>query len=745
MERGPQFSMPKWGGTPWSNDSSPNEDHSFGLDIIEAMHVVHGQAQAPIIANRFAEAISRMSLEGVLYLGYPILPSSDEPITVDGLLISRVHGVTVFVFDTSTSATPPAWEEIKDRQDEMAFALSASLAKNRELRHGRELAFKIGVVTVLPQVRNAPNDIVVTGPDSPEAALDRVSSPVPPEYWEAVNAAIQRVTTIKPRKKRTEVASANSRGAILKKIEAEIANLDRWQQWAAIESPNGPQRIRGLAGSGKTIVLALKAAYLHAHHPEWQIAVTFYSRALYQQFKDLIRRFSFEHSGDEPNWDRLHVLHSWGGRGRAGMYTAMADGANAIARDWTYAKSQYGSARAFEGVCKELESIVATDPPVPIFDAVLIDEAQDLPRPFFHLVHAFTKDPKRIVWAFDELQNLSDTAMPTTGEMFGRSVDGTPRVILGELQGHAKQDIVLPVCYRNTPWALSLAHALGFGVYRDGGLVQHFDDPRLWLEIGYELVSGELNPGEFVKLKRKADSYPSYFETLLTVEDAVQAKGFADYDEQVNWVALEVKKNLTTDELEHDDILIVLGNPLTARKKAPNIMRALDRLGIESHLVGETTSSDEMFVPGSVAITHIYRAKGNEAPMVYVVDSQECVSGLELAKLRNMLFTAITRSRAWVRLSGDGFAMQALLAEIGKVVGHHYQLEFRIPTATELKSLRRVHRDLSEGEKRKIREVERGLEKALRGIESGEVEWHALPEDIRRRLLQLGQQQDETQ
>lgn len=44
---------------------------------------------------------------------------------------------------------------------------------------------------------------------------------------------------------------------------------------AAFEIPEGPQRIRGLAGSGKTIVLALKAAYLHTQYPDMKIAVTF--------------------------------------------------------------------------------------------------------------------------------------------------------------------------------------------------------------------------------------------------------------------------------------------------------------------------------------------------------------------------------------------------------------------------------------------------------------------------------------
>ena len=35
--------------------------------------------------------------------------------------------------------------------------------------------------------------------------------------------------------------------------------MDKWQRTATYEIPNKPQRIRGLAGSGKTIVLALKA------------------------------------------------------------------------------------------------------------------------------------------------------------------------------------------------------------------------------------------------------------------------------------------------------------------------------------------------------------------------------------------------------------------------------------------------------------------------------------------------------
>lgn len=58
----------------------------------------------------------------------------------------------------------------------------------------------------------------------------------------------------------------------------------------------------------------------------------------------------------------------------------------------------------------------------------LIDEAQDLPPTFFQLLYKFTSEPKRIIWAYDELQRLSEASMPTTSEIFGTKSDGTPLV-----------------------------------------------------------------------------------------------------------------------------------------------------------------------------------------------------------------------------------------------------------------------------------------------------------------------------
>ena len=81
-------------------------------------------------------------------------------------------------------------------------------------------------------------------------------------------------------------------------------------------------------------------------------------------------------------------------------------------------------------------------------------------------------------------------------------------------------------------------------------------------------------------------------------------------------------------------------------------------------MAGVTQIVDIFKIPGYVSCSAIYRAKGNESPMVYIVNSNYCFEGFELIKLRNILFTAITRSRAWVRICGIGDDMKNLIQEV---------------------------------------------------------------------------------
>jgi superfamily I DNA and RNA helicase len=285
--------------------------------------------KAPIIGRKVNEvAIDSLidalektaDAEAVLYVGYPVAATADEAITIPALLTSPKHGL--IAFDVRASIKAEDVPEVQQRQDEIVLAIKAKLLQHRSLTKGSDLAIPINILTYCPEIPTTKgfSTLSVASATTLSNALDR-SKTFGPDYLKPLNAAIERVANIRPKVKRPNAKTAESRGSILKTIEGEIANLDSWQKSAAIEIPDGPQRIRGLAGSGKTIVLALKAAYLHGQHSDWRIIVTFHTRALRQQFKNLIRRFYFEDYREEPDWDALRVIHSFGSIGEPGVYS----------------------------------------------------------------------------------------------------------------------------------------------------------------------------------------------------------------------------------------------------------------------------------------------------------------------------------------------------------------------------------------------------------------------------------------
>ena len=676
------------------------------------------------LVNGITEYFDNTGDIGTLYLGYPLSASSESKITVDALLVSQKCGLLAFIFPKDKNNII----SIKEEQDTLYYNLDYNFKKYITLKKGRNLAFQPKVVSVFPDdtYPEADEEYTLVSVDNIEDVLQEI-----PEFsvdvYKRLCEALQRVTNIKPKKKRQNVQEDLSYGGKIKKIEKEIANLDQWQKKAALELPEGPQRIRGLAGSGKTIVLALKAAYLHAQYPEWTIAITFYTRSLSQQIKDLIRQFSFEFSGEEPDWEKVQVVHAWGTNTESGIYSIAAQSLNVTPLNYSTAKNKYGRIKAFQGICDDLLPYFDSSY-VPRFDAVLIDEAQDLPSSFFKIIYQLTKKPKRITWAYDELQNLSEIAMPSLEEMFGKDSDGNLNIILENKPNEAQQDIILPICYRNPPWSLSVAHALGFGLYRDKGIVQMFDEFRLWEDIGYQRISGKLNYGSKVVLKRKEESTPEYFEELIEPTESIQAKCFESREEQYKWIADQIMSNIEIDELDPDDILVVFPDAYRANREYIEFRKFLTRLNINSLLAGVDTDRDTFRISNYVSCSSIFRAKGNEAPMVYIVNADHCAEGYELIKLRNTLFTAITRSRAWVRICGVGIEMGLIMEEIQKCVGKEYCLDFKLPTRKALESIRRINRERTQEEVKKLNVAQSSVKKLIEGFEKGELDPELLPE-----------------
>ena len=491
--------------------------------------------------------------------------------------------------------------------------------------------------------------------------------------------------------------------------------------------------------------MALKAAYLHTQHPDWRIAVTFNTRSLKGQFKRLIYNFCIEQSGEEPDWNKLRIVNAWGAPGddsRDGIYYEFCRLTGNEFLDFKSASFKFGGGDvAFNGAC-ESALHYANDKSVS-YDVILVDEAQDFSPSFLKLCYSMLREPKRLVYAYDELQNLSGTSLPPPEDIFGDNQQGKPLVSLGS---DPRKDVILQKCYRNSRPVLVSAHGLGFGIYRqapphqDTGLVQMFDYPALWGEIGYRTKDGVLAKGQHVVLERTNETSPCFLEEHSEFDDLVQFIEFDNEDEQNKWLIKEINNNLNSDELRHDDIVVINPNPLTTRERTGKIRKALFDRGIQTHLAGVDTDADIFFkmdIP-SITFTGIYRAKGNEAGMVYIINAQECNGdGVGLATLRNRLFTAITRSKAWVRVIGYGNKMKGLVDEFNILKNSNFILDFKYPTDELLGKLRIVHRDLSPDEKRKLESKKNQLADLIKDLQNGTLHLEDLDEDTKNGLASL--------
>ena len=692
------------------------------------MDITRGAISQRVCASKFENLLKTWRTEqGVCFIGYPVFSTIDGRVPIDALMVSPNKGIIIVNFVEGTRLP----DNYRERMDDAYNKLKSRLYGCKALVRGRELTVAINVVTFAPAV-SVRGQIDSIYPVCNEESFKGFYCSLADEnqfgsLYRSTISALESISALRSGAKKRDVKKSDSRGNVLKKLEDSIATLDHTQSRAVIETVDGVQRIRGLAGSGKTIVLALKAAYLHAQNPDWKICVTFHTRSLKEQFKRLITGFVIESSSREPDWENLKLIHAWGsGMGeKEGVYYDYCIAKGVLPMDYLHAKSQFGAEKAFAGACGAALKADTGDDGYHPFDVVLVDEAQDLPIEFLQICYRLLNDVKRLVYAYDELQSLNRLSLPPPEEIFGRRSNGEPEVVLSS----PSQDIMLPVCYRNSRPVLTAAHALGFGIYRTPnprtktGLIQMFDDSKLWREVGYEVTAGELLDGHEVTLSRTETTSPLFLEQDIPQDDLIVFKKFDSDEEQAEWVAEEISKNINEEELRADDIMVINPDPRSTRLKVGVVRAKLIEMGIEEHLVGVDTAPDVFFTEkASVPFTGVFRAKGNEAAMVYIINAQDCYDNcMILSTVRNRLFTSMTRSKAWVRVLGVGDRMQQLIEEFEQVKTNGFKLKFTYPTAELRRQLKVINRDKSSSSVKKLQDFEGSLEQLISAIESGEI------------------------
>ena len=468
-----------------------------------------------------------------------------------------------------------------------------------------------------------------------------------------------------------KIEREGSIGYCIKKRSEEIANFDE-NQFEGIYNKNGSHlRIRGLAGSGKTIVLVKKMAYMHFKNPEANLCYVFYTISLKQYITKLFCDFykEFDPYG-EPDLKKINIMHCWGGRYNEGFYSKICNTSNNV-------PAPYIKGVSLEDISSKLLDTIKYN--LNIYDYIFLDEAQDFGINFFHLALKALKENGKLIYAYDEMQTLGDNndSVPTKNEIFG-DLDC--------------DDVNLKTCYRTPKEILVTAHALGLGIYRsvENPIVNMIEDINVWEAIGYEVIDGKLKNGSYVKLDRK-QIYPNM------IIDPIRFKKFNSSKEQYEFVTNEIKNLIENEEVLAEDILIIDLDDKNIKQNSikfknifytsleENINFFKDDQWIKTINVVDKDNPKLFKLENSIAYTTVYRAKGNEANIVFILNS-DAISSLESTS-RNSLFTAMTRSKFLVYIL-DSNGSTKYDHEIEKVIEKNYTLEFEYPTKRQMQNIR---------------------------------------------------------
>jgi superfamily I DNA and RNA helicase len=540
------------------------------------------------------------------------------------------------------------------------------------------------------------------------------------QEWRAAQSVFQGVNAINRYSSGSAPSVASTLGDAIRMLDHELALLDIDQHRVATQMAPGPQRIRGLAGTGKTIVLAMKVANIHRRYPDKKILFTFNTQSLYTQAKKLITRFYREFSDEDLNWDNVHIRHGWGGSSRPGVYTVVRKAQNLPALNLAQAQS-INRKDPFAAICGEaLKSTIQ-----PAYDYIIVDEAQDFPKEFFRiLAKLIDQDRRTIYFAYDELQSLSALEIPSAVELFGTDKGGRPFVELdGEYPGGIEKDFVLHKSYRCPLDVLLLAHGTGLGIHGPKGCVQMLRSRESWMAVGYEVESGDFSTGSPMVICRPPENSPNRIRSLYSgTQQGVVISQFASRDEELVAVAEQIRAAIRDEKVPPEQVLVICLDSLQAKRYFLILQRHLLAHEIPSSIPGLVNQSWEFAEEGQVTLSTVYRAKGNEAALVFIIATDYLHGYVDEIERRNRAFTAFSRSKAWLRLSGSGDGMNGVSAELQAILTDVPRLQFDFPNMDDIRI-----RKLDAAETTRRRKVVARSKSAMQSLITADID--ALRED----------------
>lgn len=241
-------------------------------------------------------------------------------------------------------------------------------------------------------------------------------------------------------------------------------------------------------------------------------------------------------------------------------------------------------------------------------------------------------------------------------------------------------------------------------------MLSGFTTKKDWDKIGYEVREGRFQPGNRITLHRPDDNSLNPIPHLWG-KNPLEFEVYSDYASQMQALVGKIRHNLEHDglQLSRDILVIILGIDQDAGEPSLNgtkptysstnlqrqVVNTLQAKGIPYYIPGAAcaqryveqngSNADRFWWDDAVTVSRMYRAKGHEAPMVYVLGLELVARNEAVLTLRNQIFVAMTRSMGWVHLSGiqdpDTYTDYLLYDEIRKVIrsGNTLRFTYRRP------------------------------------------------------------------
>ncbi|HEY3295648.1 MAG TPA: 3'-5' exonuclease [bacterium] len=215
----------------------------------------------------------------------------------------------------------------------------------------------------------------------------------------------------------------------------DLRTLDYDQERVAKSIGSGHRILKGVAGSGKTLVVAARAKYLKQCHPDWRILLVCYNTSLSKYLRKLV-----EVTGGLSDVSNIDVFHF------TGLVKSVVN--TDLRRAWDEPFDKWEE--RITGYLEEVSSLglasahTDDDRNIGRYDAILIDEGQDFTVGMVRsLVSLLNEETDSLLFCYDPSQNV-----------FGRE---TPRWKDAGLKVQGKRPIELNTSYRSTSEIIDLA------------------------------------------------------------------------------------------------------------------------------------------------------------------------------------------------------------------------------------------------------------------------------------------------